>query len=236
MNTQNKTPMRLVKDANGEYKVRSDTGEASDTFIMYLLDGVEVLTKHRERNLWCQWKPSQNLTDDDGCWTECGCGFDTYDEYLNRNKDDLTIIDLRCEVPSNDDVKYTTHGVVNDVVHHPKHYTEDPSGVECIQLTSLLPCCLSNSLKYVFRCGKKDEDLQELKKALFYINYSIEHNLPSFIQGVSDTIEFEEMIKRVKEYWNGDKYMFIDALYWGDQLTMKRAIENMICSIENIEK
>jgi len=256
--TENKTPMRLVLDVNGEYKARSNTGESGDTFIMDLLDGVEVLTKHEDDNFWNQWKPSQSMTDDEGKWVECGIyfinrNFMTYDNYLNRNKEDLIVIDLRVETQHgveifdhkvNTDSGYTRdavhdfiHDNVHDVVHHPKHYTEDPSGVECIQLTSLLPCCLSNSLKYLWRCGKKDEDLQELKKALFYINYSIENNLPSFIQGVSDTLEFEKLIKQVKEYWNGDKYMFIDALYWGDQPTMKRAIENMISNItSNIEK
>lgn len=118
-----------------------------------------------------------------------------------------------------------------DAIHHPKHYTSDDCGVEAIEITSLLPACISNAVKYVWRCGKKDEDLQELKKALWYINYSIENDLPSFIDQLSDSLEFQELVEKVKSHWIGNKYMFIDAVYWGNQETMKKALELMIQEI-----
>ena len=117
---------------------------------------------------------------------------------------------------------------VADSVHHPKHYTSDGCGVEAIEITSLLPACISNAVKYVWRCGKKDEDLQELKKALWYINYSIDNDLPSFVDQFSDSLEFQELVEKVKSHWVGNKYMFIDAVYWGNQETMKKALELMI--------
>ena len=119
-----------------------------------------------------------------------------------------------------------------DNVHHPKHYISDDCGVEAIEVTSLLPACISNAVKYVWRCGKKDEDLQELKKALWYINYSIDNDLPSSIEGLSDSLEYEALINKVKSHWVGNKYMFIDAVYWGDQETMKKALEIMIQDLE----
>lgn len=115
-----------------------------------------------------------------------------------------------------------------DNVNHPKHYTSDECGIEAIELTSLLPNCIGNALKYVWRCGKKDEDIQELKKALWYVNYSIDNDLPSHIDDFSDTPNFEDLIKKVKSSWVGDKYVFIDAVYWGDQQLMKTALERMI--------
>ena len=115
-----------------------------------------------------------------------------------------------------------------DNVHHPKHYTSDDCGVEAIEITSLLPACISNAVKYVWRCGKKDEDLQELKKALWYINYSLDNDLPSFVDELSDSLEFQELVEKVKSHWVGNKYMFIDAVYWGNQETMKKALELMI--------
>lgn len=120
---------------------------------------------------------------------------------------------------------------VSEAVHHPKHYTSDDCGVEAIEITSLLPACISNAVKYVWRCGKKDEDLQELKKALWYLNYSIDNDLPSFVNELSDTLEYEALINKVKSYWTGNKYMFIDAVYWGNQETMKKALEMMIQEI-----
>ena len=118
-----------------------------------------------------------------------------------------------------------------DAIHHPKHYTSDDCGVEAIEITSLLPACISNAVKYVWRCGKKDEDLQELKKALWYIIYSIDNDLPSFVDELSDSLEFQELVEKVKSHWVGNKYMFIDAVYWGNQETMKKALEIMILEI-----
>lgn len=131
-------------------------------------------------------------------------------------------------------VSDTTNDIVHsvaDAIHHPKHYTSDDCGVEAIEITSLLPACISNAVKYVWRCGKKDEDLQELKKALWYINYSIDNDLPSFVDELSDSLEFQELVEKVKSHWVGNKYMFIDAVYWGNQETMKKAIELMILEL-----
>ena len=121
---------------------------------------------------------------------------------------------------------------VEDAIHHPKHYTSDDCGVEAIEITSLLPACISNAVKYVWRCGKKDEDLQELEKALWYINYSVDNDLPSFVSELSDSLEYEALINKVKSHWTGNKYMFIDAVYWGNQETMKKALELMILELE----
>ena len=120
---------------------------------------------------------------------------------------------------------------IDDSIHHPKHYTSDDCGVEAIEITSLLPACISNAVKYVWRCGKKDEDLQELKKALWYINYSIDNDLPTFVDQLSDSLEFQELVDKVKSNWVGNKYMFIDAVYWGNQEAMKKALELMIQEI-----
>lgn len=121
-------------------------------------------------------------------------------------------------------------------VNHPKHYVSDPCGVEAIEITSLLPACISNATKYIWREGKKDSSLQELEKALWYINYSIDNNLPSTVNDLTDSMHFEELITKVKKHWSGWKYVFIDAVYWGDQQQMKRAIEGMVCDIKEVVK
>ena len=131
-------------------------------------------------------------------------------------------------------VNHSLHDNVenNSVVSHPKHYVSDPCGVEAIEITSLLPACISNTTKYIWREGKKDSSLQELEKALWYINYSIDNNLPSSVNDLTDSMHFEELITKVKKHWSGWKYIFIDAVYWGDQQQMKRAIEGMINKIK----
>lgn len=61
----------------------------------------------------------------------------------------------------------------NDPVNHPKHYTQHPSGVECIQITEHFNFCLGNALKYIWRAGEKGSRIEDLKKARWYIDREI---------------------------------------------------------------
>jgi len=63
---------------------------------------------------------------------------------------------------------------VNDPVNHPKHYTEHPSGVECIQITEHMSFNLGNAVKYIWRADLKGKQVEDLKKAVWYINREIE--------------------------------------------------------------
>jgi len=65
---------------------------------------------------------------------------------------------------------------MDDKVNHPKHYTNHPSGVECIQITEWMNFNLGNAVKYLWRAGIKDEvtTLEDLKKAQWYITREIE--------------------------------------------------------------
>lgn len=61
-----------------------------------------------------------------------------------------------------------------DTVHHPKHYTKHPSGIECIEVTECFNFCLGNAIKYIWRAGLKGAAKQDLEKARWYINREIE--------------------------------------------------------------
>jgi hypothetical protein len=63
----------------------------------------------------------------------------------------------------------------HDPVNHPSHYTSDPSGVECIQITRHRNFNIGNAIKYLWRCGLKDRDatVQDLEKAIWYIQDEI---------------------------------------------------------------
>ena len=61
----------------------------------------------------------------------------------------------------------------NDAVN-PAHYKAHPSGVECIQVTEHMNFCLGNAVKYIWRAGLKDDVVQDLEKAKWYINREIE--------------------------------------------------------------
>ena len=60
-----------------------------------------------------------------------------------------------------------------DNVNHPKHYTQHPSGVECIQITEHMNFCLGNATKYIWRASLKN-GTEDLYKAIWYINREIQ--------------------------------------------------------------
>ena len=63
---------------------------------------------------------------------------------------------------------------MNDPVNHPVHYTDHPSGVECIQITEHMNFNLGNAIKYIWRSDLKGKRIEDLKKAVWYINREIE--------------------------------------------------------------
>ncbi|OAV21443.1 hypothetical protein AO372_0761 [Moraxella catarrhalis] len=73
-----------------------------------------------------------------------------------------------------DEVIYQS--ITGDAVNHPSHYTSDPSGIECIQITRHRNFNIGNAIKYLWRAGLKDgnSDIQDLQKAVWYIQDEIE--------------------------------------------------------------
>lgn len=61
----------------------------------------------------------------------------------------------------------------DDSVNHPKHYTNHPSGIECIQVTEHMNFCLGNAVKYIWRADLKADAIEDLKKARWYIEREI---------------------------------------------------------------
>jgi hypothetical protein len=57
-----------------------------------------------------------------------------------------------------------------DPVNHPKHYTSHPSGVECIQITEHMGFNLGNAVKYIWRADLKDDAVEDLRKARWYVD------------------------------------------------------------------
>jgi hypothetical protein len=61
----------------------------------------------------------------------------------------------------------------SDAVGHPSHYTNHPSGIECIQITEHMGFNLGNAIKYIWRCDLKQDAIEDLKKARWYIDREI---------------------------------------------------------------
>lgn len=70
-----------------------------------------------------------------------------------------------------------------DNVNHPRHYSylKELCGIEVIDITRHMDFCLGNAIKYILRAGHKQDsslsnnqkEIEDLKKAIFYINDKI---------------------------------------------------------------
>ncbi len=68
-----------------------------------------------------------------------------------------------------------TYKLGDDAVNHPPHYTAGK--IECIDamrealgIEGFVAYCRGNAMKYIWRCGKKDLQQQELRKAAWYLS------------------------------------------------------------------
>lgn len=69
----------------------------------------------------------------------------------------------------------------SDPVNHPLHYTSSPAScsrcgasIECIQITEHMGFNLGNAFKYVWRADLKADALEDLRKAIWYIDREIQ--------------------------------------------------------------
>jgi TPR repeat protein len=65
----------------------------------------------------------------------------------------------------------------NDLVNHPLHYNWHPSGVECATIAEAFNYNLGNALKYIWRCDHKGQPVEDLKKAVAYLNREIDRRV-----------------------------------------------------------
>lgn len=59
-------------------------------------------------------------------------------------------------------------------VNHPAHYNAHPSGVECIDIVEHMSFNVGNAMKYLWRADEKGAPVEDLKKAVWYIQREIE--------------------------------------------------------------
>lgn len=74
----------------------------------------------------------------------------------------------------------------------PKHYKK--YSIECIDIVQHLDFCLGNVIKYLYRAGYKDNALDDLKKAGFYLHRSRMNGV--YIQDYPDAYRLVWMLKK----------------------------------------
>lgn len=67
--------------------------------------------------------------------------------------------------------------MADEAVNHPQHYGGADNPYEAIKVIEAweLGFCLGNTVKYISRAGKKDDVLQDLKKARWYLDREIQN-------------------------------------------------------------
>lgn len=62
---------------------------------------------------------------------------------------------------------------MSDTVNRPPHYRGHPSGIECIEVTRHMNFNRGNAIKYIWRAGAKGDEVEDLKKAIWYLQDEI---------------------------------------------------------------
>lgn len=94
---------------------------------------------------------------------ECPCGIKTTVGSIDCHSKFIgPLISMETEKPK------------TDPVDHPSHYTKHPSGIECITVTEHFNFNRGNAIKYIWRAGEKGDEIEDLKKAAWYIAREIQ--------------------------------------------------------------
>lgn len=54
-------------------------------------------------------------------------------------------------------------------IDHPAHYSQNPAGIECIDVVELMTFNRGNAVKYLWRAGLKGSRVEDLRKARWYV-------------------------------------------------------------------
>jgi Protein of unknwon function (DUF3310) len=68
---------------------------------------------------------------------------------------------------------------MSDSVNHPAHYGGEANVYEAIKVIEAwrLGFCLGNAVKYIARAGKKGDEIEDLRKALWYLQREIDRHV-----------------------------------------------------------
>ena len=127
---------------------------------------------------------------------------------------------------------------MSDLVNHPKHYTQHPSGVECIEITEHLMCNRANAIKYAWRANDKGCTREDLQKCEWYINREIKrlqrgNNVPDY------SYDLDVVYTRLYDYYKDyefDKRLFdfISNLIHGGEERLAYALKIVESWIEEL--
>jgi hypothetical protein len=101
---------------------------------------------------------------------------------------------------------------IHDPVNHPKHYTSHPSGVECIQIARHMNFNLGNAFKYWFRRYAKNNPLEDMEKAQWYLTDYM-NNIPKLDAKLMPT-ELVKLLAYILKYEDAESMVVLTGLVY----------------------
>lgn len=134
-----------------------------------------------------------------------------------------------------------------DIVNKAAHYNSHPSGVECVELAERLPFNTGNAFKYVFRRGDKGNTVQDLEKAIYYLNrershleniirYVPERELPEILVNRQFTLTDLANIRKLKDHEPNASACAIYSRIFRDSEKILRYIEGLGYAAEYVQR
>lgn len=124
----------------------------------------------------------------------------------------------------------------NDPIN-PNHY-KTTSGIQCIDVRRHFLCTMSDAIKYVWRAGLKDDLVQDLEKALWYLNEAIKNG-----DDIYPTPKDENLIQRKRKQLNPNEFnryphqkAILDMLLLTDAEQAKEYLEETIQRLKEQSK
>lgn len=112
-----------------------------------------------------------------------------------------------------------------EMINQPKHYN-DESGVPCCDVTDFMMFNSGNCFKYLYRCGSKFDDIEDLKKAKWYSNRAA-------VLGESVSKEANENIRDVMRFREGNIYKAMRAVKFSNWMLVIEWLDLEIARLES---
>lgn len=118
--------------------------------------------------------------------------------------------------------------VEQDMVNNPPHY-KDASGVPCCDVTDFMMFNGGNCFKYLYRCGSKFDDIEDLKKAVWYAKRA-------YLTGDNEqpnSLEWDNNVKAIASYREHGIYRAMTAIRSYSWLAAAAFIGDEIARLES---
>ena len=124
--------------------------------------------------------------------------------------------------------EYYEPKVKAEMINQPKHYN-DESSVPCCDVTDFMMFNGGNCFKYLYRCGNKWDDIEDLKKAVWYAKRS-------YLTGDNEqpnSLEWDNNVKAIAGYREGGIYKAMTAIRSYSWVAVAAFIEAEIARLES---